>query len=238
MLTGKSFEKSVFKIKFICFIVLMTLSVAPIKLKAQNSEIGNWLIYFGNQRINSKWNWWNEVQYRNNNFIGDLRQLVFRTGIGYNLTENNNNVLLGYAYVYSTPYVPGTDKKTSNSTNIIYEQFITRQNFGRVFIQHRYRIEERFFANDFDMRFRYFLSFNIPLGKEIIEPKVVYLSAYNEIFLRSKEPVFDQDRIYGAVGYAINKNLRLETGLMYQIFEGENRVQFQFVFMNNIPFKN
>jgi hypothetical protein len=232
------FKKIAFKINFLFFVSMMALSVAPAKINAQNREIGNWIIYFGNQRINKSWNWWNEVQYRNFNFIGDLRQLVFRTGLGYNLTENNNNVLLGYAFIYSTPYIPGTNKKTSHSTNTIYQQFITRQNFNRVFIQHRYRIEERFFATDFGMRFRYFLSFNIPLNKEVIEPRVFYLSAYNEIFLRSKAPVFDQDRIYGAVGYAINKYLRLETGLMYQIFENENNLQFQFVFMNNIPFKN
>jgi hypothetical protein len=218
-------------------VIIIIISLAPLKIKAQNSEIGNWFIYFGNQRINKKWNWWNEVQYRNYNFIGDLRQLVLRTGLGFNLTENNNNVLLGYAYVYSEPYIPGTKKKTSNSNNTIYQQFITRQNFGRVFIQHRYRIEERFFTNNFGMRFRYFLSFNIPISKEVIESKVFYLSAYNEIFLRSREPVFDQDRIYGAVGYAISNFLRLETGLMYQIFENENKLQFQIVFMNNLPFK-
>jgi len=218
-------------------VIIIIISLVPLKIKAQNSEIGNWFIYFGNQRINKKWNWWNEVQYRNYNFIGDLRQLVLRTGLGFNLTENNNNVLLGYAYVYSEPYIPGTKKKTSNSNNTIYQQFITRQNFGRVFIQHRYRIEERFFTNNFGMRFRYFLSFNIPISKEVIESKVFYLSAYNEIFLRSREPVFDQDRIYGAVGYAISNFLRLETGLMYQIFENENKLQFQIVFMNNLPFK-
>jgi hypothetical protein len=221
---------------FLKWSFIVALSLISKRINAQNNEIGNWFIYFGNQRINKKWNWWNEVQYRNYNFIGDLRQLVFRTGLGFNLTENNNNVLLGYAYVYSEPYVPGTGKKTSNSNNTIYQQFITRQNFGRVFIQHRYRIEERFFTNDFGMRFRYFLSFNIPIIKEVIESKVVYLSAYNEIFLRSKDPVFDQDRIYGAVGYAINNFLRLETGLMYQIFENENKLQFQIVFMNNLPF--
>jgi hypothetical protein len=238
MLTNNSFEKVALKINFIFFLFIMTLSITPVKINAQNSGIGNWLIYFGNQRINKKWNWWNEVQYRNYNFIGDLRQLVFRTGLGYNLTENNNNVLLGYAFVYSEPYISGTNKKTSNSSNTIYEQFITRQNFGPVFIQHRYRIEERFFTNEFGMRFRYFLSFNIPLTKEVIDPKVVYLSAYNEIFLRSQAPVFDQDRVYGAIGYAISNYLRLETGLMYQIFENENKLQFQIVFMNNLPFKN
>ena len=87
------------------------------------------------------------------------------------------------------------------------------------------------------MRFRYFLAFNIPINQEVIKKGVFYFSAYNEIFLRTNVPVFDQDRIYGAVGYAFNNYLRLETGLMDQIFEDGNKLQFQFVFMNNIPFK-
>jgi len=78
---------------------------------AQKSDIGNWFIYFGNQAINKKWNWWNEVQYRNYNFIGDLQQLLIRTGIGYNLTENNNNVLLGYAFINSHQYPPNSENK-------------------------------------------------------------------------------------------------------------------------------
>jgi hypothetical protein len=223
--------------KALLLLILIYLSAAQNKLRAQKSDVGNWLIYFGNQQIDKRWNWWNEMQYRNFNFIGDLEQLVFRTGIGYNLTENNNNVLLGYAFVYSEPYIPGTDQKRSVTENRIYEQFITRQNFGRVFIQHRYRIEERFIASDIRMRFRYLLGLNIPINQKIIQKDVFYFSAYNEIFLRTNTPVFDQDRIYGAVGYAINNYLRVETGMMYQIFEDGNKLQFQFVFMNNIPFK-
>ena len=237
MLIYNRLKKSGLNRKLFFFMLLMTLSMTQTKLRAQKSDVGNWIIYFGNQQINKRWNWWNEMQYRNFNFIGDLEQLVFRTGIGYNLTENNNNVLLGYAFVYAEPYIPGTDQKTSRTENRIYEQFITRQNFGRVFIQHRYRIEERFRESDFSMRFRYFLSFNIPINQKVIQKDVFYFSAYNEIFLRTDKPVFDQDRIYGAIGYAINNYLRLETGMMYQIFEDGNKLQFQFVFMNNIPFK-
>lgn len=36
---------------------------------AQKSGIGNWFIYFGNQPINKKWNWQNEVQHGNYNVI-------------------------------------------------------------------------------------------------------------------------------------------------------------------------
>jgi len=204
----------------------------------QKSNFGAWFIYFGNQAIDKKWNWYNEVQLRNYNFIGDLEQLVLRTGIGYNLTENNNNVLLGFAYIYSERYVSGTDKKLSNNVFTIYQQFINRVNYGRVFIQHRYRIEERFFPDDFRMRFRYFLSLNIPITKATMSQHTLYLSAYNEIFLNSETPVFDQDRVYGAMGFVINKNLRTELGVMTQFFENRNKSQLQIVFFNNIPFKS
>ncbi len=54
----------------------------PLSLFSQNSDFGNWLIYFGDKKINNKWNWHHEVQYRNFNFIGDTEQLLLRTGLG------------------------------------------------------------------------------------------------------------------------------------------------------------
>ena len=45
--------------------------------------MGNWILYFGNKPFNSQWNWHHEVQYRNYDAIGDLEQLLLRTGIGY-----------------------------------------------------------------------------------------------------------------------------------------------------------
>ncbi|MDX1667233.1 MAG: DUF2490 domain-containing protein, partial [Saprospiraceae bacterium] len=71
----------------------------------QNSDLGNWWIYFGNKQFEEKWNWHHEVQYRNYTFIGDLEQLLLRTGIGYNLSEGNNNILLGYGFIHSQNFV-------------------------------------------------------------------------------------------------------------------------------------
>ena len=33
-------------------------------LYAQESAFGNWLIYFGNKQVDTRWNIHNEVQYR------------------------------------------------------------------------------------------------------------------------------------------------------------------------------
>ena len=202
---------------------------------AQKSDVGNWLIYFGNQKINKKWNLQNEIQYRNYNFIGDINQLLIRTGIGYNLSENNDNILLGYGFIQSHVYTSLNKKRRSNEHRI-YQQFITKQTIHNFYVQHRYRVEERFFKDDFKIRLRYFLSVNKPLNKKTLEKNAVYLSAYNEIFLNAAKPVFDRNRLYGGVGYCINNFLRVETGFMSQMLEDRKRSQFQIIFFNNMPF--
>ncbi|MBZ4043800.1 DUF2490 domain-containing protein [Flavobacterium hibisci] len=220
------------------YYLLFALILSVNLINAQDTDTGNWFMYFGNQAINKKWNWHNEVQYRNYNFAGDTQQLLLRTGIGYNLTENNNNILLGYGFINSQNYIPGTNDKTGNNEHRIFQQFITRQNFGRIYLQHRYRVEERFLEDDFQMRFRYFLALNVPINKPKMEDKAFYFSAYNEIFINAESPVFDRDRVYGALGYVINKNFRVEAGFMRQIQEKTGRNQFQIAVYNNIPFNS
>ena len=221
------------KLQSFCFFVAFFFTA---NANAQNTDAGNWFLYFGNQKINKRWNWHNEVQYRNYNLAGDLEQLLLRTGIGYNLSENNNTVLLGYAFVHSEPYIAGTDKKSNTNEHRIFQQFITKEKFGRVNIQHRYRLEQRFMEEDYKMRLRYFLSLNVPLTKKEMEKNAVYASAYNEIFINTKPNYFDRDRVYGGVGYCFNKNFKVEAGVMTQILSSSSRTQFQVMFFNSLPF--
>lgn len=84
--------------------LLILMLALPYYLNAQNSDFGNWLIYIGDKHLNSKWNIHNEVQYRNYNAIGDLEQLLLRTGLGYSFNDNKINILLGYGYILSENY--------------------------------------------------------------------------------------------------------------------------------------
>jgi hypothetical protein len=201
----------------------------PLAVFSQESDLGNWLIYFGDKKLNKKINWHHEVQYRNFNFIGDTEQLLLRTGLGYNLTENNNNIHLGYAFIYSEPYVTNSDKKTNFSEHRVYQQFITRQSFGRLSLLHRYRFEQRFFDDDFSLRLRYFLSFNVAINRTKMEDKTLYLSAYNEIFVNTEQNYFDRNRIYGGIGYRFTSKLRSEIGLMNQTSNSISRNQLNII---------
>jgi hypothetical protein len=205
---------------------LAFLFMLPIFVGAQDSNFGNWMIYFGNKKFNSKWNLHHEVQYRNYNAIGDLEQLLLRTGLGYNLSENNN-ILLGYGYILSENYLAGTDDKVKVNEHRIYQQFITKQNFKGIALQHRYRFEQRIVEDDFKLRFRYFLGVNIALSQK--ETAKFYLSAYNEIFLNTKTSIFDRNRLYGGLGYKINDGVRVELGYMNQFFETASRDQLNII---------
>ncbi|WP_339874225.1 DUF2490 domain-containing protein [Olleya marilimosa] len=204
---------------------LTFMLVLPFYGLSQNSDLGNWLIYIGSKELKNGWNIHNEVQYRNYDAVGDLEQLLLRTGLGYNLTENNNNLLLGYGYILSENYVGETDQKVSVNEHRIFQQFTTKQKVGVLNLSHRYRFEQRFVEDDFKMRFRYFLGLKIPLQNKADGNNPLYLSAYNEIFLNTKSEIFDRNRLYGGLGYQFSKQLRLELGYMNQFFETSSRDQ-------------
>ncbi len=198
----------------------------PVFAISQESNFGNWMIYFGNKKINSKWNLHHEVQYRNYNAIGDLEQLLLRVGLGYNLTEKTN-LLFGYGYILSENYIGDSDDKFQVNEHRVYQQLITKQYFKKMSMQHRYRFEQRFVEDDFKLRFRYFLGINIPLSKK--ETNKLYLSAYNEIFLNTESPIFDRNRLYGGIGYKISNSVKIELGYMNQFFETSNRDQLNII---------
>ncbi len=207
---------------------LTFLLVLPFYAISQNSNLGNWLIYIGNKKLDSKWNIHNEVQYRNYNAVGDLEQLLLRTGLGYNITKNSN-LLLGYGYILSENYIGDSDKKISVNEHRIFQQFTTKQSIGKVSLSHRYRFEQRFVEDDFKLRLRYFLGVNIPLQYREDGKNPLYLSMYNEVFLNTESSVFDRNRVYGGLGYKFSKNLRLELGYMNQFFEVSGRDQINLI---------
>jgi len=215
--------------KYVSIAALTLLLMLPIITHAQDSNFGNWLIYIGNKKINSKWDFHNEVQYRNYNIIGDLEQLLLRTGVGYSFNERKSNILLGYGYILSENYIENTDNKASVNEHRIFQQFISKQNVGQVKLTHRYRFEQRFVESDFNLRFRYFLGINIHLFYTEEEKSNFYLSIYNEIFLNTESPIFDRNRLYGGLGYQISKNVKLEAGYMNQFFETSSRDQFNII---------
>ena len=205
-------------------IILFLINI--LSLKSQENGVGNWLIYFGNKNLNSSLNWHHEIQHRNYNLLGDLEQLLVRTGLGYDINDRNN-ILLGYGFIDSRNRITKTNEILKVNEHRIYQQLILKEAIGKIKIQHRYRFEQRFVEDDFKLRYRYFLSLNIPILKT---NEKYYISFYNEIFINSNcDKTFDRNRIYGGLGYALNSNIKVELGYMNQIFQSSSRDQINLI---------
>lgn len=215
------------KKSFLSIILALGVSI-PILAHSNDNDLGNWLIYIGNKKLNQSWNIHNEIQYRNYNAIGDLEQLLLRTGIGHTLADKQTNILIGYGYILSKNYID-ISEKASVKEHRIFQQFTTKQKIGLLNLNHRYRFEQRFIEDDYKMRFRYFLGLNLPLIKRKDNSSKFYASAYNELFINTESSVFDRNRLFGGLGYSVKKNIRFELGYMNQFFESDNRDQLNII---------
>jgi hypothetical protein len=203
----------------------------------QSNNVGTWFVYFGNQKINDKWNIQSDFQYRDYRFLGQRNQFLARAGLGYNLKPQNHNLLLGYAYIATDAYDEFDNNTSTKIEHRIYQQYLYKNKVGSNSLTHRFRLEERFFPNEFGLRARYFISLQKPLGSKTIAKGNTYLSAYNELFVDIKDPKFDRNRLYGGLGYGITESLRIETGYMIQAQKNITRGQLQLIIVNNLPFK-
>lgn len=218
--------------KRLALLLFITLS-AFTSFADKPGPYGLWPGYFGHGALNSRWGIWLEAQPRMYDFSGDLEQLLLRTAITYNI-KPDVQVAQGYGYIRSEPYIAGTEQKRVTEEHRVYQQLVLRQRWDRFYLQHRYRLEERFLAdNDFRVRFRYFLGGNVCLNKKELVPGAAYFSFYNEVFLHADKPVYDRNRLYAGLGYTISKSLRVEAGNMWQMLENNTRPQLQLMVWHN-----
>tara|TARA_Y100000589_G_scaffold16682_1_gene13627 strand:- start:123 stop:878 length:756 start_codon:yes stop_codon:yes gene_type:complete len=181
----------------------------------KEDNLGSWLMYFGTHHLNEKLSIHYETQLRTYETSSNFFQLLPRAGLNYKI-DDNSMVTAGYALI---PTQKGFDEGWGNDMEIenrIWQQFILRNKVGNVSIRHRYRLEQRWIEkNDtttYKNRARYMLSLKIPLSKNKDFP--LFLSFYDEIFLNLSETPFDQNRLFGAIGFQLNKNMNIQAGYL------------------------
>ncbi len=197
-------------------------------------EVGAWYMYFWNTTFGeSKFGLQGDVQYRNWNAAGDLEQLLLRGGLTFS-PNKSIKFTLGYGNVTTGAY--GDDNSTTGESRIYQEALFSNFIGSRVKLTHRFRYEQRFVENqDFRSRYRYNLFMNVPLNKPTFQEGTIYLALYNELFINGERKIgvgrsveiFDRNRTYGAVGYMIKKNLKVQLGLMHQITNTWEKTQAQ-----------
>jgi hypothetical protein len=209
------------------FLIFQTqFTFAQTRVHSRNEHA--WFMYFGNHKISERFGLHLEGQLRRANFVTDPQQLLLRGGVDYYF-KNQNRFTFGYAFVRTFPYgdfpVP-----QSFPEHRVWQQFLTTQTFGQTKLSHRYRLEQRFIGNAstgemsggrYENRARYMLKATHALTKDWKKP--LFVAAYDEIFINFGKDVafniFDQNRLYGAVGVSASKTLKIELGYLYQLVQ-------------------
>ena len=228
--------------KNLIFSLLLFIGLIP-KGKAQiNEKLGAWYMYFYNT-ANKKgpWGVQGDIQYRNFNLMGDLEQLLLRSGITYKPQNANIKFTLGYGHITTGTY--GNDESTTQESRI-YQEALYPVKFGeRFFTNHRFRYEQRFVENqDFRTRYRYNLFLNIPINQKTMDKNTLYLALYNELFINGERgigknrevEIFDRNRLYAALGFFVKKQLKIQLGVMNQTINTTQKNQLQLSLHHNI----
>ncbi|GJM35854.1 MAG: hypothetical protein DHS20C18_48550 [Saprospiraceae bacterium] len=202
--------------KNICqFFILILLAMLSSPLLAQQDKLGNWLMYFGTNRLSDNWSIHSEIQYRNHTLEPvNIEQLLLRTGLNYHMAKNAI-VTFGYGYIASHDF-ESEQKAPESKEHRIFQQLILTNKISRLKFEHRFRVEQRWINSNYKNRIRYRLMAFLPLNKPTITEGTVFLGIYDEIFLNTKAIIFDRNRLYGALGYQFNETVQVQLGYLYQ----------------------
>ena len=219
-----------------CFVSLLIVGHA-FPTFSQPKETGNWIMYFGTNTISDNFSLHTEIQYRNHTIAPvNIEQLLLRTGLNYHFS-NKAFVTVGYGYIEGYQF-ESKQKAPESIEHRIWQQFILKNELGRVKFEHRYRVEQRWITEEFRNRFRYRVMLFVPLNDTEIERGTVFIGLYDEVFLNDRRDLFDRNRLYGALGYQIDSNIGIQVGGLRQVLNDFAKWYLQVAITFNTDFRN
>jgi hypothetical protein len=216
-----------------CRIVFLSLSLLLFFCEsgAQN-QFSGWLASFNSFKLNHKWSIHFDGQLRSGDQFGNVQTILLRPGLNYHFNKHFY-ASAGYAYVNNRRTMGGVTDYILEQR--IWEQVVLSHKFKSIGMSHRFRTEQRFLpvvvVNNEELRvvdhvmahrFRYFLRNIIPFQKAPSFTEGVYFALQNEVFLNVagktnvNGKLFDQNRLYEALGYRLRRTFDLEAGYLYQ----------------------
>ncbi len=225
------------KRQFIACLLLTTLLSVTYSY-AQPSKTGYWINYNFRLNFNENIGLHLDLNLRNYEFLHDLEQGLIRGAIYYNLPAQKLQLSAGAAWSHVEQYKEENQPKIASEERRLHQQLQLSSHLDRATISHRYRLEQRFFSTKSNIRFRYQLNVQVPLNKSKLEKGAVYLILMDEIFLNFDSPVFDRNRFLCSAGFFLTPHLRIEGGMLWQMYERSNKRQVLFTIHQTINFHN
>ncbi|MFT4153429.1 DUF2490 domain-containing protein [Parafilimonas sp.] len=213
--------------------IILTIVISFFLFKAPAaqtiSENTGWLAWFNTYKFSKRFGLTSDVQVRSADNRDYVRHVLIRPGLTFYI-NSKSNATAGYAFIGHYNRLPDPAKNTLVE-NRIWEQYIYNMKLSQVSLQHRFRLEQRFIERQadqiFSQRLRYFARLIVPIAKqEAAFAKGFFAAVQNEIFfnIQNKEmlngKLFDQNRVYGAVGYRFNAKFDMDAGYLNQYIKG------------------
>jgi hypothetical protein len=244
-----TYKTKLLSITLLVNILIFTNAFAQNNRETEFNQIG-WYAFFGNYKIDEKWSFHGEFQWRRVDWISSPQQNLYRVGVNYKI-HPQVTFRLGYAFADTFNY--GAQPIAGNGIRFpehrIYQMALISNPIGKVLISHRFMLEQRWVGRSLDPnatkadesvflnRIRYMFRTDLPLDGPTLEDMEPYLSIYDEILIgfggNVNQNIFDQNRIGILTGYRFSENFRIEGGYFNQILQFGRIVNGKNYFQNN-----
>jgi hypothetical protein len=211
-------------IKIFCLILVCFGSKAQTKKNVDHQSL-LWTRYYNQLTINNKWSL--HTEFDNRIFINPTTENLFVVRLqGRFKMSPKIEVGSGFAYFSVTTQDPHVAFDFKIPEYRGQQDLTWKHDFGSFILNQRVQVEERFIHNankqgllpgtTFFWRFRYRLQGEYSCWKK--ENQYLKAIVYDELMINGGKNVvkntFDQNRIYTALQYGVNKNSALELGYL------------------------
>jgi hypothetical protein len=202
-----------------------------------------WVSYLGNHKITNKFGTHTEYQWRRADGFNHWQQSLARIGLDYYVNPNLS-ATAGYGWIITYPYGDQPVLHQFNESRI-WEQVNAKAKYGRVELQHRYRLEQRFMENYvkntdgsitkgeniFRQRVRYRAMVTVPISRKEMLDNTLFLNVNNEVFIGFGKGIgkniLDQNRFNLALGWRFNKDFNIQIGYLNQFLIKSDGVKME-----------
>ena len=184
-----------------------------------------------------------EYQWRRADGFRHWQQSLLRLGLEYEINPKVS-VMGGYAWIKTFPY--GTQPILHEfNEHRMFEQVNLKDKAGRLEVQHRNIIEQRFLEQYalnssgnvvqvdpvFRNRIRYRALVMLPLSRKTMGDQTLFLSINNELFVGfgkgiAKNPI-EQNRFITALGWRFNAQTNVQVGYLNQFIFKSNAIDME-----------
>lgn len=200
-----------------------------------------WYAYFNTIKFDTVWSLTTELQERRFINPGAQHQFLIQTHVHRQLGAGWD-VAAGVCFFLQNPNDPESDLQLTVPEIRPHLEFNLRQKIKLLRIEHRYKMEARFFHHTDsgfteleegytygNLRFRYRLQFLLPIIK-FNETQSLKLKAGDEILFNVGEKIvsnfFDQNRFFIGLHMILSPTITLETGYMNWFQEQKSGVDY------------